>query len=226
MVEVKLDISNNVYGSLYQKYGVDERSLGWTKNKQDIRFEQLLRYIEDKKKMSILDVGCGFGDLYQYIKDYRNVPEVEYYGIDILESFVEVAKQNHEDIKEKIQCCALSDLSPEPSYDWVVECGIFAVNVAGTEEDMYSYIAETMKKAFEMSKEGISFYFLSDKVDYKTPNSFHARPEKILEMAYQLSRRVILDNSVMPFEYCITIWKNDKFAVETTVYDSYYQKNS
>lgn len=212
------------FGSLYQKYGVDERSLGWSKNKQDIRFEQIFKYVNDKS-ISVLDVGCGFGDMYRYLNTCGKFLKVDYCGIDIMDSFIEEAAQKYREDDASFICCDLSGLPAHGKYDWVVECGLFGLNLFDTEPAMYEYIAESMKKAFTMAEKGISFNFLSDKVDYRTSSKdFHAKPEKILEIAYGLSRRVIIDNSVMPFEFCVTVWRDDKFSTDTTVFDIYYEE--
>lgn len=47
---------------------------------------------------------------------------------------------------------------------------------------------------------------------------------KILEMAYKLSRNIILRNDYMPFEFSIVIFKDDSFSKEDTLFTKY--KNS
>jgi len=205
------------FDSLYQKYGVDEKSLGWSKHKQDVRFEQVLKYLPDC--VSVLDAGCGFGDMYDYLQRSERFADVDYYGIDVVDTFVDIAKKKYPDIDTHFSCENLMELSVNHTWDWVVECGLFGLYIYNTEEAMYEYIKTSMAKSLEIANAGISFNFLSDKVDYKTSaTDFHASPERILEIAYSFSRRVILDNSIMPFEFSVTVWKNDSFSTETTIY--------
>lgn len=57
------------YRENFQRYGANnEGSLGWTKNKQDVRFKQLLRFLEPNPNESLLDIGCGFADMYAFLK--------------------------------------------------------------------------------------------------------------------------------------------------------------
>ena len=61
--------TQEIYKDLFKQYGAkDERSLGWSKNKQNYRFERCLRFLKPKCGESLLDIGCGFGDLYRYLQ--------------------------------------------------------------------------------------------------------------------------------------------------------------
>lgn len=204
------------FEQLYKQHGMDEKSLGWSKHKQPLRFEQVCRSFGNAQ--SILDVGCGFGDLYSYLQVHY--ADFEYYGIDILDKFIVIAQQMHNTGNAKFACSDMKDLPWDRQWDWVVECGLFGLKQYD-ENGMYEYISQCMRSALGLSKKGIAFNFLSDKVDYKTSNQdFHASPEKVLNIAYGYSRRVILDNSVLPFEYCVTVWKDDGFSKDTTVFDA------
>lgn len=201
--------------SLYKKYGVDERALGWTKHKQLYRFGQVSSYI--KNGDSVLDVGCGFADLYGYLK--AKFESIEYFGIDIMNEYIEVSMSKFQADNIQLCCADIHHLPWKRTWDWVVECGIFGLKQFNDNE-MYEYIEKTICKSLELSETGIAFNFLSDKIDYTTSDTdFHANPEKILGMAYKYSRRVILDNSILPFEYTLVIWKDDSFPKETTVFN-------
>jgi SAM-dependent methyltransferase len=210
-----------IYGELYRLYGHDEKALGWTKNKQHIRFSQLMRFLmyvsPPPKKNSLLDVGCGFGDLYAWLKEHNYNDTIEYYGIDIMESFIEEAKQNHYEIKDRFAVKDFLKTNEEDLYDFIVASGIFGYNDGG-----YEYVERVFRRAYQACKTGFAMDFLSDKVDYRaSETNFFANPEKVLGIAYKYSRNVILDNTAMPFEYTVTVLKNDSFKKETTIFDIY-----
>ena len=225
MNDKKIDAAKEYFSSLFEMYGVDEKSLGWSKNKQDVRFEQIFKYI-DGEIVSVLDVGCGFGDMYSYLERCGKYKQIDYCGIDIINSFIEIGKQKYEKKGAQFLCTSLMDFDSEKQWDWVVECGLFGLNLYDDEEQMYEYVRESMERAFLIANKGISFNFLSDKVDFRTSNKdFHLNPERILKMAFGLSRRVILDNSVMPFEFSVTVWKDDTFLPSTTIFESYIKES-
>ncbi len=208
------------YEGLFGEYGIDERSLGWTKNKQNIRFREIMKHVLEKNNgtpITLLDLGCGFGDLKTYIDERKHA--VDYFGLDIMPEFIEIAKKNHESVDQNFYLGEFLEWGKNRKWDWIVESGFFGHKLYQTEEETYEYIRRVMKKALDLCSVGICFDFLSDKVDYRTSeNDFHASPEKILEIAYSFSRNVMLDNSVMPFEFNITIWKNDLFSKEKTIF--------
>ena len=71
------------YAVRYQQYGYSPKTLGWLKGKQDIRFEILTSQYNFANK-SVLDLGCGFGDL-NITLSKKNIPYT-YLGIDLAKS--------------------------------------------------------------------------------------------------------------------------------------------
>jgi len=203
--------------SLFNEFGDDERSLGWTKKKQNLRFQQIVSRLNIMNK-EILDIGCGFGDLYSYLK-LNNDVLFNYTGIDIMPEFIELAKK-----KNPEGCFLTADFMNWDSnkrFDYIIACGCFFNLDPINEDESYSFINDFISKALSALHENglICLHFLNDKVDYHTSKEdFHVSPERVLSISYGYSRRVILDNSVFPFETCIYIYKDDSFSKETTVF--------
>lgn len=81
----------SVYSDRFDKYGHDPRTLGWDKGKQDLRFDILTSQWDIKGK-SIVDLGCGFGDLNRYF-EARGINDYEYLGVDVVNNLIEEAKR-------------------------------------------------------------------------------------------------------------------------------------
>lgn len=219
------------YQGLFESYGKDERSLGWTKQKQNIRFRELMKHVFMKQKpggegrVTLLDLGCGFGDLNLFLGK-EGYHDIDYYGLDIMPDFIQIAKDMNKQIEDHFYCADFTDftLSSAKTWDWIVESGFFAYQLLfNTGDACYEYIRDVMAKSLSICNVGICFDFLSDKVDYRTsPLDFHAKPERILELAYGFSRNVILDNCAMPFEFNVTIWKDDSFN-DRTIFSDYIE---
>lgn len=203
-----------VYEALYTKYGYSVKSLGWDKGKQFLRFHQLTSDW-NLSGARILDVGCGFGDFVGYL-EVLGVEDFSYLGIDLLNSFVSEGRSRYgrKDVKFSCGDFLAADFSTE--FDFVISSGIFNLKVDGV--DGYSRIQQTLSKMFSLSRQATSADFLSDKLDYLHPRNFASSPEKILAMAYSLSRNVTLKNTYFPFEFSVTIYKDDSFRKETTVF--------
>ena len=74
------------YQSLFEEHGISEKAVQYTdKYSQYARFFFLTQFIQ--KGSSILDVGCGLGDLYSFL--HSNDFFGSYHGIDIVPEFID-----------------------------------------------------------------------------------------------------------------------------------------
>lgn len=196
------------YRELFNLNGVNPDSLGWHKGNQFLRFKQLTESF-DLEGASICDVGCGFGDFNKFL-EATNVSNYAYCGIDIVEEFVREANNIYTKNKniQFLHGDFLTTLIKDP-IDYSIASGTFNFKVDGV--NSYDFVYEYMKKMLDLSKKAIAIDFLSDRVDYFHDHNFNYNPMKILELAYSLSRRVILNNSNFPFEFAIVIYKDDSF---------------
>ena len=195
------------YNARLSKYGYDPRALGWGggKDRQITRFKNLLGVADyiSAETSSVLDVGCGFGDLNFYLESF--FPKVSYTGIDINENLIDMAKKLNNQ-RGQFYCGTLSELnSIIPSNDLVIESGIF--NAALDGEDQIKYIENSLREMYEKCNYAIAADFMTDRVDWQSEGAFHLAPEKALSIAMSIGRKVVLRNDYLKYEYCIYIIK-------------------
>lgn len=129
----------------------DVVSLGWsTRFAQEVRFSQILN-IGVLNKDTVLDVGCGYGDLYAYLAE-RGV-SVTYVGVDKRESAINEARRRYD---AEFICGDI--FSIDRKFDWVVASGIFCF----PNPEWFSYVKMTVEKMRSLSVKGVSVNFLSD----------------------------------------------------------------
>lgn len=193
------------YNDRLSKYGYDPKTLGWGggRERQYLRFRELLRIAEYSATpiRSVLDIGCGFGDLYQYICERYD--HVKYTGVDINDGLLQVAREIHGDAANF--CCAdIGDhnmgLGP---HDVVIESGMF--NAALLNQDQHDYIRSSLLRMYDLSKIGVAADFMTSHVDWKADGAFHLDPTEAIRIAMSISRRVVLRHDYLPYEYCIYI---------------------
>jgi len=202
------------YNSRLEEYGVSEQALGWgEKGRAKLRYEILLSRW-DFSGCSLLDFGCGFGDMSGYISA-KGIPGVRYTGVDINNRFIEIAKQRYK--RANFLCSAVPDAMSSTGFDYVVSSGVFNHAL----EDNMGFIKESLDNFDKMSKSGFAVNFLSNKVDYQYDYTFHADPAQILELAYTYSNNVVLRNDYMPFEFTIFVDKQAEVDEQYTVYNDY-----
>jgi len=201
----KSEIEDTVarYNKRLQEFGYSPKTLGWTSGKQEIRF-RILSEIGELNNSSILDVGCGFGDLFGYLVSKGH--KIKYTGIDINKNLIDIGSKLYPSAHFIVDDFASIRLEQQ-SYDWIVASGPFNFRLT----DNYRFISKTLKKMFRYSIKGIAADFLSSYSDYQNPDAFHCNPEILFHFCKtKLSRRVALRHDYMPYEFCIYIYKNDE----------------
>ena len=195
-------ISNKIlehHNKLFKEFNVSEKSLGY-RTGQSIRF-QVLTEIGDLRNATILDVGCGFGDLCRFLE--KKKLNVKYHGVDINQDFIDVAKKRNPNGKFEVR-----DIEKNPftkKFDYVFGAGIFTLA-------SFKNVKPIIKEQFRICKKGVAIDFLSTYVTYRDSPLFYINPEKMFKFAKTLTKRVTLRHDYKPYEYCIYLNKNDKIS--------------
>ena len=208
------------YSRRFEQYGYDPKTLGWDKGKQQIRFTLLTSQYDFRGK-KVLDIGCGFGDLNQMLEQLAG-SEYEYQGVDLVPVLTEKAKELYPAENVRFACTDILAEDFMGDYDYAVASGLF--NLKFRDAANYDFIEAVMHKALSISRDGVAFDFLSDKVVYQNSRTFHSSPERILGMAYKHSRNIILRNDYMPFEFAVFINKDSSFNPEDTIFNHYKRR--
>lgn len=204
--EIDIEQTIDRYRKRYSEYGYSPKTLGWNKNRQYIRFKALTSLFQ-LDNIDILDIGCGFGDLNKLLVTLAD--DYKYTGIDIVEELIREGRKHYNENHINFVSDNFLEYEFDKQFDIAVASGIF--NHKLKEANNYDVIEKTIEKALNLTRIGIAFDFLSDKVDYKLDHTFHCNPEKLLDIAYKFSRKLVLRNDYMPFELALFIFKDDSF---------------
>ena len=199
------------YNERLKKYGYDPKTLGWLKGKQDIRF-YILTEIGIRNNDSILDVGCGFGDLFGFFN--KKKMDIKYTGVDINPNLIDIGKKVYPSANFSVMDFEQEDIAKK--FDWVLASGIFNFKLENNDE----FIKNMLKKMFDISKKGVAVDFMSSYVDFQNEGAHHTKPEEVFSYSKTLSKRIVLRNDYFPFEFCLYLYKNDSFN-EKTVFIEY-----
>lgn len=216
-IVARIEKTMNYYRALFEAYGPSPEALGWHKGRQMLRFGALLSQYRNLKAPTILDVGCGFGDLNLHLGQVFH--EYDYTGIDLLPEFISTARERYGE-RENVRFMLGDFLSVRfrKNFDVVVASGTFNNKLGACEES--ALIQKAIEKAFRLCNVGIAFDFLSDKVDYTLEHTHHSSPEQLLRFAYSLSRNLVLLNDYIPFEFCLIIRKDNAFSPDQPAFEN------
>ena len=89
-----------VYNKNLEIHGFTHSGVFWnSKYNQFKRYEELISYIpKSANKILIMDVGCGYGALYEYLKEIKQNQRFYYFGIDINKKLIKQCKIKYPEI--------------------------------------------------------------------------------------------------------------------------------
>lgn len=136
-------------------HGCTTDALHWaSRGEQKVRF-RVLAGIGIRGGDSLLDVGCGFADLRDWLR--AHAIEVEYTGVDLSPEIVAEAARRHADAA--VLCGELFDVDSRfapKSFDWVVCSGMFNWQL----HDDGAYARRVIARMFELCRFGVAFNML------------------------------------------------------------------
>jgi trans-aconitate methyltransferase len=186
------------YTEALQKYGHrDSRSVRWSsKQQQQSRFK-VLTYVADLSGKSVLDVGCGLGDLYKYMLTAGI--EVDYTGIDIVPEFIEVAQHKFPD--GKFECADIFELNG--TYDYVLASGALSFKV----EDNAQYYQQMIAKMYQLANEAVAFNMLDLRTHPDDSTYAAYSPVEIADYCSTIAGRVEMVTDYIPKDFTVFMYK-------------------
>jgi SAM-dependent methyltransferase len=133
--------TESFYRHALARYGDNAEGVHWqSEASQQIRFQVLRDLLpSDLSRLSIVDVGCGLGDLYHYLEAHGERPH-RYIGIDAVEAMVERARSRTG--RKILQRDVLRDRLP--MADWYLASGTMALL---TPDETRRFIARCLSHA-------------------------------------------------------------------------------
>src|SRR5512139_2734515 len=118
------------FGRHLRLHGDAPQAVRWTEKGQRARYEAFLALCGDLNGRSLLDFGCGKGDLFGFLRG-RGVA-CAYTGVDIHPELIALARGKHPGAEFLAR-----DIEEEPlgrTFDVVVACGVFNLRVGGIQD--------------------------------------------------------------------------------------------
>ena len=160
------------YNHLFLKYQDKPQAVQWSRRGQLFRFQKLIQ-VGDLKKRKILDLGCGLGHFYPFLK--KNFRTVNYTGIDIVPAFISCAKKKYPRAKFICQDILVKDLNEK--FDYVFISGMFNNSMPRAT----SFLKKITKAAFKCAKIGLAFNFISTQVNSRDSGLAYHEPGEVFD---------------------------------------------
>ena len=189
-----------------QEHGASPRGSDWNSEaSQNMRFDQLLRVIDRDEPFSLLDYGCGYGALADYLAEQGY--QVDYYGFDILESAIDTARTAH---AGKPKRAFFSDPASLPVCDYTVASGIFNFRGDRPLDEWTDYVVSVLQDFDRLSQRGFSSNFLTkySDADRMREDLYYADPLFLFDYCKRhFSRNVALLHDYDLYDFTILVRK-------------------
>jgi len=202
------------YSNRYNKLGYNVKTLGWgNKEQQYQRFDDLLDIELPLNNKTLLDIGCGFGDFYIYLKN-KNVNFKHYTGIDINPDLINETKNmginNQKDCSFGVHNILKGGIDIKVNTAFLI--GVLNLNLKN-EVDNYKYSQKIIRNAFECVTDNLVVNLLDDNLTPDYPKEdfiFYHNDIKMIEFANTLTKKVEIKYSPKPIpqkEFNLILYK-------------------
>jgi SAM-dependent methyltransferase len=188
------------------QHGRSPQALGWGRpGREPIRFAVMAEVIEAVGAESVLDVGCGFADLYDHLRERGWTGR--YQGIDIVPGLLTEARRRTPG--RSVEEADVASYRPGESgvFDVAVASGVFNARLEA--QDNRQHIERSVGRMWELSRQAICVDFMSTHVDFQHPDAWHTDPAWALALARHHSRRFTLRHDYLPYEFALAVYHDD-----------------
>ncbi len=171
---------------------------------QEARFEVLSTLIIDSTSCSILDVGCGVGDLSWYLKQKIGA-QFAYTGLDIVPEMILAAEQKYPDAKFICADFLAADIG---QYDYVLSSGAMTVFFS-TRDQQLEYVKKFIAKMYACSKLGCAFNLLDERAESMylfDERYFYANPLEILDFCRSICANAEFVEGYLPNDFTLKMF--------------------
>jgi len=205
------------YEGLLAEHGESYLALDWnSKESQKLRYQvlkEIFVYGRKASNISALDVGCGFGDFYGFLKAEKLLSRhrIRYTGYDISAKLLEVAKKRysgarfeHRDIMEDRNV---------PGSDYIFCSGVFNIRTQDPGSHL-EFVKSMLLRMYDLVNYGVAANFLSegalpisDPEDINSGRYYYFRPDDILSFCRFVCGRFILRHDYHPGDFTVYLLK-------------------
>lgn len=176
------------------------RALGWKKEESQQKRYETLTSIGDLNRCSVLDVGCGYGDLKSFLD--QKFTGGRYLGIDQMPEFIAEAENRYRGESDTFFFCADFSSVIFPPVDYVLASGALAYRC-----DNPLFYGEMISKMLETATKGVAFNMLDAEFFEEGPLLIGHNRETMREFCEYLCDEVHLVRGYLEDDFTIFMKK-------------------
>lgn len=170
------------------------------------RFGKLLE-LGDFRDKTLLDVGCGVGGFWEFLKD-NGIP-CDYNGIEINPRMIEMAQGKYPQLKDRFWVCDILETDLERKYDYVLSNG--PLNLAFDDGFNVDVTLKLVRRMYDLAEIGAAITMTSALTRKPVIGTFYYNPLEILEGVLKFCTNVCFDHTYLPHDFAIFCYKRDLY---------------
>jgi len=195
------------YAEKLSQHGPVPRGVDWKNSEsQELRFHQLIRLWNLKSDSTILDFGCGYGALLDFLRNQKN--DCHYVGYDAAIEMITAGRNAHSEDKNSVFENERASLKPA---HYAAASGLFNVRCGFSDSQFEEFVLRTLHEIDELSERGFSFNMLTKYSDshLMREDLYYADPAFFFDYCKKnFSRKVALLHDYELFEFTIVVSKS------------------
>lgn len=200
------------YANCLMKHGDSHFGVDWPTEEGAIRrYDVMIEFVTQHMKkdyVKVLDFGCGLSGLWERIVEIGLENSVDYWGIDIVQEYVDVSHKKFPDNNYRCIDILAEDAPDIGEYDYVLLNGLFTQKMSLDNEEMFNFLGEVLVTLFQHTRVGIQFNLMSPLVDFKRDGAFHLDFDSLSSfITAKLSRKFVIRHDIFPYEYFCIVYK-------------------
>ena len=196
------------YEEKIREFGAEPKGVDWKdEHSQNLRFEQLLKVIDNDKPVTLNDLGCGYGALFLYSTRQASFRVSKYYGYDICSDMLTSARNLIPN--ERVSFVKSDRIIFDAEYS--ICSGVFNVKLDTEQAEWEKSVLDILFNMSEKCLRGFAFNCLTSYVDYKMDHLYYGDPLFYFDFCKKnFSRNVALLHDYELYEWTILVRKDLK----------------
>lgn len=193
------------YSARLGEFGSTARGVDWNSEaSQVLRFRQLARLLPESGHFSLLDYGCGYGALIDFLETLNH--DFDYQGYDLSVDMIDQARKDHHGSNRAFS----TDEAQLETADYSIASGIFNVKLDTPLSEWEGYVAHTLDSLDALGRSGFAFNMLTSysDADRMRQDLFYGDPRFYFGLCKrQYSKQVALLHDYGLYEFTMIVRK-------------------
>lgn len=200
---------NEYFTEKLETFGATAKGVDYNgEQARQIRFAELVKIINPARPFSVIDYGCGYGAMFEYL--HAKGWDFDYYGVDLIGKMILAGREKYKDFHN---AHFTTDEKQLPVADYLVAASIFNIKLESIYDEWQDFVCKTLPRMNALCLRGFSFNMLTKYSDAdrmtERPDLFYGDPLFFFDFCKRnFSRNVALLHDYGLYDFTVLVRKD------------------